>query len=698
MALLVGSGSAQRGSANCGVGSRIICIASPGEEDLVVMTEMSLPIDIPWKRMGVSQDMIDPKMGDLLFPEKWRSSLAVFYHEPPDLPPDYCDRRITYLKIVATIANYQIDGEDVSVLEDLREKQGEFYAWKEFESNITQSFPCYGALLQVSVFPNPPEQRGEPVPLHDYPYISGFQPRKREMYEVLTESGEVASQSGSKLNVLKGTTNTETTEDYDLNLGGGGGGGHGGLFGLWSYQEEQKPQEQKGTIARSQDQNQNVVTTDGSRDHRESHSYSTNVNQLYTLLQGYHLGTNRSMFFMQPRPHMQDQKFSFVRGLRRLEGIQEFFLIIDRPASVPGICVEIALETAHAYLERAYMPRLIPLEQLYDPGNLAKTAAALGIVVNAVENPKAYFKQQLVDAWYLATPLDKLWAGAWPELPAQLANHAVPNDIGKLLMVVEQVPGIGIQDIAMIFEEYESDSGTFFVTGRRLCSCLSPQEKEGELEEAQCEYSSEEHVSTCDSPGRDVVYWKRNPELNIREPDVQGLKSADMNGLIQELNQVLWSSLASPERHPYGEISFLETDFVLDDLAQVVRLLQPSGIQDRPVDEIDELRGLVERGLGSNSGVRTVLDLGRLSTASLARDLGVRVSEARRIRRNLLVTGLRSLDAGTARPDALRVNPIQERFQTRFPPRVMREIIDSARPVEHRGTDEVGGGQSKPSN
>jgi hypothetical protein len=78
----------------------------------MALTEMSLPIDIPWKRMGVSKDMIDQKSGDLTFPKKWRSSIAVFYHEPTELPPDYCNRKITYLKIVCTITNYQFDGKD----------------------------------------------------------------------------------------------------------------------------------------------------------------------------------------------------------------------------------------------------------------------------------------------------------------------------------------------------------------------------------------------------------------------------------------------------------------------------------------------------------------------------------------------------------------------------------------------------------
>jgi hypothetical protein len=45
------------------------------------MTIQSLtpPKDITWKRLAYSRDMIDTNFGDLAFPPKWRSSLAVYY-------------------------------------------------------------------------------------------------------------------------------------------------------------------------------------------------------------------------------------------------------------------------------------------------------------------------------------------------------------------------------------------------------------------------------------------------------------------------------------------------------------------------------------------------------------------------------------------------------------------------------------------
>lgn len=71
--------------------------------------DLALPLDIPWKRFGASADMMDTSLGDFKFPPKWRSSIAIFYHEidGTDLPEayseSYCERKITYLKIVCSI-------------------------------------------------------------------------------------------------------------------------------------------------------------------------------------------------------------------------------------------------------------------------------------------------------------------------------------------------------------------------------------------------------------------------------------------------------------------------------------------------------------------------------------------------------------------------------------------------------------------
>ena len=98
----------------------------------------------------------------------------------------------------------------------------------------------------------------------------------------------------------------------------------------------------------------------------------------------------------------------------------------------------------------------------------------------------------------------------------------------------------------------------------------------------------------------------------------------ELNRTTEYINDALWASLNSVDRQPYGTRSFLETDFILDEMAQFIRLLQKTGLPDRPLEEVATLRPLLEQGLGDQSGCASVFDVGTLSTAVLARDLRVR--------------------------------------------------------------------------
>jgi hypothetical protein len=152
-----------------------------------------------------------------------------------------------------------------------------------------------------------------------------------------------------------------------------------------------------------------------------------------------------------------------------------------------------------------------------------------------------------------------------------------------------------------------------------------------------------------------------------------------MNSFSESINTALSSSLASSSRIPYGVLSFLETEFALDELAQLVRLLTKAGVSDRPLAEIDALRPMIERGVGRTSGARTVKDLGSLRTSELAEDLQVSEIEARKERSRLLLESLKSLDPSTMRRDAVLPNRIRERFQHRFPSERLAALEKSAR-------------------
>jgi hypothetical protein len=87
--------------------------------------------------------------------------------------------------------------------------------------------------------------------------------------------------------------------------------------------------------------------TDTSQESRETKSHTTQLTQMYHQLDSYHLGTNRAVFFIHPRPHTLENEHTFVNGPRNIEGIQEFVFVVVRPTSVAGLCVEAYLETGH---------------------------------------------------------------------------------------------------------------------------------------------------------------------------------------------------------------------------------------------------------------------------------------------------------------------------------------------------------------
>src|SRR5204862_1736458 len=125
----------------------------------------------------------------------------------------------------------------------------------------------------------------------------------------------------------------------NLNVGVGGVSVGAGVSGQW------------GTIKKSGTEHVDTTTSDASREMREGSSHTTSLSQLYHLLNSYHLGTNRAIFFIQPRPHtvqLKDQ-FTFINGPQEIEGVQEFFLVVNRPIDkqIDDYCVDALLYTGH---------------------------------------------------------------------------------------------------------------------------------------------------------------------------------------------------------------------------------------------------------------------------------------------------------------------------------------------------------------
>jgi hypothetical protein len=312
----------------------------------MAVPSLSLPIDIPWERICVSEDMIDPRVGDSDRPAKWQSSIAVFKYVPDEEYQAYPGRKITYLKVTCTVAGYQPKADEVQgILTNWSRLSyaGVPYGQDELERRLLAYKPCHEAILQVSVAP----RRAEGVPLGEYPYFMDFQPKKRELYESVTDTKELMSRSQESLNISKssGTTQSQEVLDIDQGYSVGASGQYAGAGGSFQYSQ----QGQWGTKNLAGGQSGTARTTDESHERRETTSHTTQLTQLHHLLDTYHQGTNRVIFYIQPRPHTVAPPSGFVRGPREVEGVQEFFLIVNQAAKQEDFCLDVRLDTGHLF-------------------------------------------------------------------------------------------------------------------------------------------------------------------------------------------------------------------------------------------------------------------------------------------------------------------------------------------------------------
>ncbi len=292
---------------------------------------LSIPTDIPWQRLGYSRDMLDRTFGGIQ-PPKWRSSLAIQASCIPleETQDDYPDARIFYIKITSSITGWSprevLEGH---LLPNPIWDPWQRATWEAIAASpvLTRSYwACVSAILQVGIYPRP--EAG--VADDDYPFIRDFEPKKRELYETVTETKEVLGGSNNTLHTEKGLS---TTKQVDARIGAS----YGGVGASISTHEGREES--------------HLETSDTSTERRETAGRSTQLSQMYQLFNGYHIGTNRAVFAMFPRPHIVAEssqiEFNLINGERRLEGVQDVFLVVQVPRSLPGICVRAFLDTGH---------------------------------------------------------------------------------------------------------------------------------------------------------------------------------------------------------------------------------------------------------------------------------------------------------------------------------------------------------------
>lgn len=316
---------------------------------------LGLPVDIPWRRLAYSADLVDRDFLRSGLPPMWRSSVTVFSHVVPleESQDRYPDTRVVYLRVSTTITGWTPSEDLAGVIpvEDVGDTPGDWQTtvWEAIAAAgwAEKYWPCVGAILQVAVY-----ARGiENGTLDDVPYFADFEPKKRELYETVTSTGEMLSGSSDRVALQKGMSNAETTEKSSMSKLGGGIGGSLPLPGDIDVNIGLGGGHEWGTKRSTTDETFENRITDTSRERRETQSHTTTLNQMYQLFTAYHLGVNRAVFVMFPRPHIvqsaEQAEVNVIAGERKLEGIQDVLLVVHLPARATGLCVQVNLDTGH---------------------------------------------------------------------------------------------------------------------------------------------------------------------------------------------------------------------------------------------------------------------------------------------------------------------------------------------------------------
>jgi hypothetical protein len=558
--------------------------------------------------------MLDKKLCDREFPYRWRSSLAIFSYQPPDEHQTYEGSVISYLKVACTITGYQADPE-VGI-------QAPHLGWNDpvvidnYKSIVSQYYGCYGAILEVAIAS--PGGEGGP---EGEPYFIDFEPKKREVYEIVTESGESMSRTLEDIGVRKGTTTSQSHEYLDILSGASAG----------AFTVQGQGSGQWGTKDIGNQEYTNVRNTDEARELRETLSHTTQLTQMYHQFTSYHLGTNRAVFFMVPRPHVVQSDLTFVNGPRELEGIQEVFLVVLRPARLKNFCVEAYLETAHIASTpiETHEPNTAPLElnipaQSYPPADQDQFFlfhedsevydAPDGWEIDLSRN--GGYEINSVTKGEAAGPADYKVTAAIDRVTAWgRVQSAVIDDV--------QLPGwLDLKLTVFLLKKELTTIGyeqSLWLTGRGLCCCPP-----GRVRARRPRFEGESVVFEGRLPGRRRTAIGRTARLTVEQA----------NEVRAEVERTMYESVNHPDRYPFGLLQFPETQFVSRAVARVLDRA------DHPDNQrLNKIKGTDREAVAKISAVAPEISRRRLLDMPLQQQVSrfsLTLEEATKLRRVLL--------------------------------------------------------------
>jgi hypothetical protein len=610
------------------------------------MSGLNLPYDVPWRLIAVSRDMMDPTFCNEAFPYVWRSSLAISVFEPTDedLLEQHCGKQLTYLKVSATITGYQPTPDET----ELAYVSFPDVPTEKLDRLIRDYFACYGVLLHIGVFP---VSDSRAAAVTDYPHIIDFEPKNRDLYQVSSDTGELLTGSASKVLIDKTMAHTDSTE-FELSKGIEYTSPESG-YGQFKGTNEFSP---KWGWSNS---DSSAVNTEGSRDRRERYGSTTTVTQMYNLLKGYHVGTNRAVFLMLPRPHQEQPtpRRTFVRGVREIEGIQEFFLVVERSPDTEGLCIEARLETGHfpeqveieipqpEYFETE-MPwhvsayarggggfdaaESIKIEEFGNGNSSATFRAPVGWIIDRTKgdpgHPGVRFDHDNGSNQQAKDSLTAHFYGAIDDSTAQVrgiisGKYAVSGAIFEH----EYTVFLRSEQPKKTDDEPKIVSDTLLITSRDLCVCYRSVDGCPSVIEPDADQPTTVGVSIVDEP---------KVSLPVSTSEAGGAAT------LWEIRNALVSSSRMPSRRRPGTVGFLESDYFT---RRIAAELPEEGTEARLSMVVEIARTPVFESMSVGHLLTT--DLGRLSATT-----GLDAAELAQLRRLALGLPIEEHRAPTPEP------------------------------------------------
>jgi hypothetical protein len=483
------------------------------------------------------------------------------------------------------------------------------------------------------------EEPIDPGELEYYPHIIDFEPKMRDLYQSATESGELLTASKSEVNTNKSFTHTESTET-GLSLAakafvGGKKDSSGEISGSLSHKWGET------------DKDSWTVETDASRERREKHASTTNLNQMYNLLTGYHAGTNRTTFLMLPRPHIlqpTDHR-TFVQGLRVIEGIQDFFLIVTRPKEVEGICVEAFLETGHFPEDVEIEGPAVEYEENHEDFFVSVYAdtGASGDCEEIEDHACSTYTVSI--GWVIDRSkgdsghpgISEIANNSWKQADKTLRQYDYKPISDTTVQVYGRFCGKswwrGGAQFARTYRVYTRSEQPkpsssepevltpFLITSRGLCASLKPEDKGQEAGSA----------TTTWSLGDWVVDERKMaiPSILLRKDVVSDTKLPAMKEALRKIQSIMSTSWRLPSRQPFGEVGFLDSDYFKDQIKDLL----PKETLETPLGEIADLDPRVVQHFGEQC---TILEVLGIDLPTFAKSTGLSIRETLKARRKLL--------------------------------------------------------------